>query len=125
MPDHDELLGASGAVQNCELARENLDSLELGPVSSFLRRPVPDPAEQDLVVQPSSFYQAPASVCDGECGLLEQEALLRVLEVDPASVGLADNGVVVSVRVISEERELEPVLASQRPVAIGVAAPVL
>ena len=125
MSHYDELLDTSRTLQHCELVWKDLDPLKPGAVAGTLQRPGPDPIDQDFVVKPVRFDQSSPTVRDGEGGLLEQEALLGTLKVNSTPVGLTNDGIEVGVGVVSEERQLEAVLAVQRPVAIGVAAPVL
>ena len=119
--DRDQPLLGPGADKDA-LARMQFQSLELR-TSSGEGRSLPQPAQNGLVFLGIDRQQASAAVGNLERRLAKQQALLRAGEIHSAPFMRRDDHLVVGRDVVSEERQLESVLARRRAVAGGTVAP--
>ena len=75
-----------------------------------------NPFTQHLVFERARFEPLSAAVTNRHCRLEQQQAPFRFEQVDAPARRLTGHDVEISLRIIAAQRQLEPALASQRPV---------
>jgi len=109
------------------LVEHNLAGRQFKPhrfrrIIGISRRSGSDPAQQRLVVLAVLCEDAAAGMRDSPGRLFQQQALLRRGEIHSPPDVFFEQPVVVTVRVVPEERQLEPILAASRSVTRAVVA---
>src|SRR5439155_4828682 len=87
-----------------------------------LRRPGFDPFQQRRVFERILLYALAAGVRSFERRLLQQQALLGLHYVDAPPARFLDHGIVIRIRIVPKQRELEPALAIQSAMTVAPVA---
>lgn len=96
---------------------------DMGIGRLWARRALPEPGQQDAVLQRTLAQQSAAAMRDLEQRLAEEQALRRIGKGDTARSGLPGDREVVEFGRIPAQAEFEPALARRRAMTRPLIAP--
>jgi hypothetical protein len=101
------------------------DLLKLGLILLLVSHALANPAEDGSIGIGILFETLPALVVDLKRGFLEQQAFLGIGGEDASATSIFDDVVVVALRIVGKDRELESILAFGLCVAAAIVAAAL